>query len=62
MTSWLSAVVLKPLQISMLLLAGQRVCSLLFAWVGVLLVYDRQRSIQPLSRDMASYEMLLNPS
>ena len=62
MTSWLFVVVQKPLQISIFPPAGHRVCSLLFAWVGVLLVYDRQRSIQPLSRDMASYEMLLNPS
>ena len=47
--SWLFAVVQKLLQISKFSLAGHRVCSLLFSWVGVLLVYDRQRSIQPLS-------------
>jgi hypothetical protein len=37
--SWWFAAVQKLLQISIFSLAGYRVCSLLFAWDGVLLVY-----------------------
>jgi hypothetical protein len=43
-TSWLFVVVQKHLQISIFSLADHRGCSLLFAWVGVLLVYQDQPS------------------
>jgi hypothetical protein len=46
---WLFTDVQKYLQNSVFTSGSIRVCSSLFAWVGVLLVYKWRRSIQPLS-------------